>query len=135
MSDESDNKANNKRFGKQKEVQPQLNYNLPSFLQKKVLVNENTKATHVGFAETIDNERLYYQVFTPERFGSLPKAILLVCHGFGQHVGLFEDVGQRLSNSDYCVVMYDQRGFGRSTGTRGHMKRYDIHVSDDHFAN
>jgi predicted acyl esterase len=116
-----------KRYGKQNynnSNNSRYNTNLPSIFQKKSAVNENTRAKHVGFVETIDQEKLYYQIFTSEKFAGVPKAIVFLCHGFGEHVGLFEEVGQRLASSDYCVVMYDQRGFGRSTGKRGHMKRF-----------
>jgi alpha-beta hydrolase superfamily lysophospholipase len=96
-----------------------LHVGLPAFLSKKTTINEASKANHVGFAKAYDEEDLYYQIFTPS---GNPKAIILVAHGFGEHVGPFENLGVKLAESGYCVVMYDQRGFGRSGGKRGHMK-------------
>jgi len=108
--------------------QPTLQYNLPAFLQKKNPLNANTQAKHLQIIPSYDKESLYYQIFLKNNNNELsgahstPKAILLVSHSFASHVGQLENIGQRFSNCDFCVSMFDQRGAGRSTGKRGHVK-------------
>lgn len=109
---------------------PTIQYNLPSFLQKKNPFNPNTQAKHLNFVQAHnDKENLYYQIFPAQESG-VPKGILIVAHSFASHVGQLENIGVRFSSSNYCVAMYDQRGSGRSGGKRGHCKSLQQYLVD-----
>jgi acylglycerol lipase len=103
--------------------------NLFNNSKKNNTCNENSHAQHVGFFRTYDDEELYYQIFLPEETEQ-PRAIILVAHGFGENVESFEYLGRHFSKSGYCVITYDQRGFGRSSGKRGHMKSIEQWLVD-----
>lgn len=110
-----------------KEMRHVVYMGLPAHLSKKTSINTTTRAKYVGFVESYDREHLYFQIFVP---AVPPRAIVLVGHGFGEHVGPFEELGVKLCDNDYCVIMYDQRGFGRSGGKRGHMIGLDQFLVD-----
>lgn len=105
-----------------------IQYNLPSFLQKKNPFNPNTQAKHLNFAQAYDKENLYYQIFPAT--GVVPRGIIVTTHSFASHVGQLENIGVRFSNFDYCVAMFDQRGAGRSGGKRGHCKSLQQYLVD-----
>jgi alpha-beta hydrolase superfamily lysophospholipase len=56
--------------------------------------------------------------------------VLLIVHGLGAHSGWFIDMGNQLSRSGVTTYAMDLRGFGRSTGVRGHIDNYRILVED-----
>jgi alpha-beta hydrolase superfamily lysophospholipase len=48
-----------------------------------------------------------------------PRAIVVLAHGFGEHIGRYDDVAARLTDAGYLVVGADFHGHGRSGGRRG----------------
>jgi alpha-beta hydrolase superfamily lysophospholipase len=62
----------------------------------------------------------------PER----ARASVLVVHGFGEHSGRYEHVGQWLAERGFAVHAYDHRGHGRSAGRRCHVDRFDEYLDD-----
>lgn len=54
----------------------------------------------------------------PQRGAGPPKAVILLVHGFGEHSGRYEHVGDGLAAAGYRVESYDLRGFGASGGRR-----------------
>ena len=55
---------------------------------------------------------------------------VLLVHGFGDHVGRYQDLVRTLGVRGYSVFAYDQRGHGASEGPRGHADRFDLFLSD-----
>src|SRR5262249_38108746 len=55
---------------------------------------------------------------------------VLLVHGFGEHSGRYEHVGQFLAERGYAVHAYDQRGHGKSEGRRCHVDRFDDYLDD-----
>ncbi|WP_223869841.1 alpha/beta hydrolase [Paenibacillus sabuli] len=47
-------------------------------------------------------------------------AVVCLVHGMGEHSGRYAELALRLTGAGYAVLAYDQRGHGRSPGTRGH---------------
>ena len=41
-----------------------------------------------------------------------PKAVIIVCHGFGEHAGMYEDFAGRMRQEGYASVILTQRGHG-----------------------
>jgi alpha-beta hydrolase superfamily lysophospholipase len=67
------------------------------------------------------------------RRGWLParaRASVLVVHGFGEHSGRYEHVGQWLAERGFAVHAYAHRGHGRSAGRRCHVDRFDDYLDD-----
>ncbi|HLC35602.1 MAG TPA: lysophospholipase [Anaerolineales bacterium] len=49
------------------------------------------------------------------------RAILVIVHGFGEHIGRYANVVEGLVPRGYAVWGFDQRGHGNSAGQRGHI--------------
>ncbi len=58
------------------------------------------------------------------------RASVLVVHGFAEHSGRYEHVGQWLAERGFAVHAYDHRGHGRSAGRRCHVERFDEYLDD-----
>jgi alpha-beta hydrolase superfamily lysophospholipase len=59
-----------------------------------------------------------------------PKAVLCFIHGLGDHVGRHTHVGDFMAKHQISMVVYDQRGHGRSEGRRGHVPSYEALLTD-----
>ena len=71
-------------------------------------------------------ELLFRRGWIPER----ARAAVLVVHGFAEHSGRYEHVGQWLAERGFAVHAYDHRGHGRSAGRRCHVDRFDEYLDD-----
>ena len=76
----------------------------------------------LGAGDTV----LYWRLWAPSR----PRAAMLLVHGLGEHSGRYQMFAETLSGRGYAVFAYDQRGHGRSRGSRGHIDRFEDLVSD-----
>jgi len=54
------------------------------------------------------------------------KAVILHCHGIGEHCGRWEHVASFFNEHGYAFLSYDHRGHGRSKGQRGHIPSYEV---------
>jgi alpha-beta hydrolase superfamily lysophospholipase len=48
----------------------------------------------------------------------------------GEHVGRYQHVGEALAEAGYVLAGFDQRGFGRSEGRRGHTPSLEAYFGD-----
>jgi len=71
-------------------------------------------------------EMLFRRGWVPET----ARASVLVVHGFAEHSGRYEHVGQWLAERGFAVHAYDHRGHGRSAGRRCHVDRFDEYLDD-----
>jgi acylglycerol lipase len=63
-----------------------------------------------------------------------PRAVLVIAHGAGEHIGRYEHVAARLVSERYAVYGLDHRGHGLSEGPRALVDRLNYTVADlDHF--
>ncbi len=83
--------------------------------------------TTEGKFRTRDGLELFSREWAPE---GAPRANLILLHGYGEHSGRYEHVGKALNGIGLLVYTYDQRGFGRSPGKRGYIRRFDELLSD-----
>jgi acylglycerol lipase len=69
-------------------------------------------------------------LFTREWDARQAKALVVMTHGFGEHSGRYNILGQVLAESGYTLYAYDVRGHGQSEGPRGHIPHYDALLND-----
>lgn len=61
-----------------------------------------------------------------------PRYVVLLCHGYGEHIGRYEYVAQRLAADGAVVYGLDHVGHGRSDGERVLIEDLDDVVRDFH---
>ncbi len=62
---------------------------------------------------------------------ALPQAVVVLIHGYAEHIGRYQHVADRLAAEHYRVVGYDHRGHGLSTGvTKGTIDSFEALVDD-----
>jgi alpha-beta hydrolase superfamily lysophospholipase len=62
-----------------------------------------------------------------------PRAVVVIAHGAGEHIGRYEHVAERLVDEGYAVYGLDHRGHGESDGARAVIDRRSNAVADiDH---
>ena len=59
-----------------------------------------------------------------------PSAAILLVHGIGEHSGRYQHVGRFFAEHGFDVAAFDNRGFGRTGGTRGHVRDFDVFLDD-----
>src|SRR5947207_15697829 len=77
--------------------------------------------TTEGTFETIDGLTLYEQAWLPE---GTPRAVVVIVHGYAEHSGRYQHVGEALAARGYAVETLDLRGHGRSTGDRAIVRSF-----------
>ncbi len=63
---------------------------------------------------------IYWQAWLPDA----PSAVVLLCHGYGEHSGRYAHVAARLNDAAYAVYAVDHRGHGKSDGTPGNVDSF-----------
>ena len=58
----------------------------------------------------------------------LPKAIVLLAHGYAEHAGRYAHVAKRLTDAGYAVYAVDHWGHGRSDGEGGYVPRFSAYL-------
>lgn len=61
---------------------------------------------------------------------SEPSAVIAVVHGYGEHGGRYVLFGEAMAARGWAAYVYDLRGHGQSSGTRGQVKRFDDYLDD-----
>ena len=77
--------------------------------------------------KTFDGLSLFGQSWQPE---NLPRAVICLVHGMGEHSGRYGHVADRLTQAGYSVSAFDLRGHGKSLGPRGHTPSYEALLND-----
>ncbi len=72
---------------------------------------------------------LYTQAWYPDA-GRQPKALIVLVHDFHSHSGWLKRTCRALAGTGYAVYAYDQRGHGRSEGSRSYFDRFDDVLAD-----
>lgn len=84
--------------------------------------------SHFEFVwQTRDSLLLYAQGWQPD---TLPRAILCLVHGLGEHSGRYIQFAEFLVDSGFAVLTFDLRGHGKSQGQQGHFQSYKLSMSD-----
>ena len=70
---------------------------------------------------------IYFQCWEPE---SVPRAVLLVAHGAGEHSTRYQQLAQFFTGHDFAVAALDHNGHGYSEGRPGHVNSFDEYLYD-----
>ena len=74
-----------------------------------------------------DGASLAYRLWIPQAGA---KAIVCLIHGLGEHTGRYAQVAATLGNAGYALLGFDQRGHGKTPGTRGVTPSFDTLLGD-----
>jgi len=85
-----------------------------------VTTSDGTFAGHGGV-------RIAWRRVVPE---SPPRGVVVVCHGYAEHVGRYREWTEHLASRGLAAVALDHRGHGTSEGPRGHCRDFDEFVAD-----
>jgi alpha-beta hydrolase superfamily lysophospholipase len=77
--------------------------------------------------KTRDGLEMYSKAWLP---AGKPKATVCLVHGVGEHIGRYQPDGEALAGAGYILAGFDQRGFGRSGGQRGHTPWFETYLDD-----
>lgn len=72
-----------------------------------------------------DGTRLYRR-----RWGQPQQGVIVLVHGFGEHVGRYSVLAHHLTELGLAVEAFDCRGHGRSRGQRGHVQQFQDYTDD-----
>ncbi|NQX87353.1 MAG: alpha/beta hydrolase [Halioglobus sp.] len=70
---------------------------------------------------------IYFQIWAPQ---VEPSALLLICHGLGEHSARYTALAHYFVARNYAVAALDQTGHGNSAGTPGFVHAFDDYVAD-----
>jgi len=83
---------------------------------------------HTEFTfKTFDGLQLFGQIWQPE---GQPRAVVCLVHGMGEHGGRYAQVVDALTQAGYVLFTFDIRGYGKSSGPRGHTPSYEALMND-----
>ncbi|BCU83084.1 lysophospholipase [Polycladomyces abyssicola] len=75
---------------------------------------------------TWDGVHLRYRTWLPHE----SRGVAVLVHGAGEHLGLYEHLGERFIRDGFGLVLYDLRGFGCSEGRCGHITHFHEYLND-----
>ncbi len=76
---------------------------------------------------TDDGLRLHTQRWMPD---ASPTAVVGLVHGYAEHCGRYDHVASTFTDRGAAVYAYDQRGYGRSEGSRAYVDAFDQYLDD-----
>ncbi len=81
----------------------------------------------MSFFQSRDGTQLHEQTWPAE---GPPKASVVIVHGYGEHIGRYDETGRALAAAGFSVRGLDLRGHGQSSGVRGFCNRFDEYLDD-----
>jgi acylglycerol lipase len=71
--------------------------------------------------------RIHHDAWLPD--GDV-RGVVVLLHGYGEHLGLYDALGRRLARNGHAVHAMDAVGHGRSDGERAVIASWDYYVDD-----
>jgi len=81
---------------------------------------EPVSATAEGAFRGTRARKLAWQSWSPTG-DQQPKGVITIAHGYGEHIGRYQHVAERLNAAGFTVYGLDHHGHGRSAGRRGRL--------------
>lgn len=79
-----------------------------------------------GYMKSYDSTELYYVKDMVDN----PKGIIVIVHGFEEHLGRYNHITKRLNQEGYGIYRFDNRGHGRTKGEKGHIESFESFILD-----
>lgn len=79
-----------------------------------------------SFVSLLDGLNIHAQAWIPK----LPRAVIMLCHGYAEHQGRYLHVIDALNEGGYAVHALDHRGHGKSDGERAYVANFDHVIAD-----
>lgn len=70
------------------------------------------------------------QLYAAEWPVEKPAAVIAFVHGQSEHIGRYDHVATWFNNHGIAFIGYDQQGYGRSEGKRGHVSKLNLLLDD-----
>ena len=77
--------------------------------------------------KTNDRLEIYSKTWLPS---GKARGVVCLVHGVGEHIGRYQADGEALADAGYIMAGFDQRGFGKSSGQRGHTPGLEAYFDD-----
>jgi alpha-beta hydrolase superfamily lysophospholipase len=77
--------------------------------------------------KTNDGLEIYSKAWLPS---GKARGVVCLVHGVGEHIGRYQADGEALAAGGYILAGFDQRGFGKSEGQRGHTPSLEAYFDD-----
>lgn len=81
---------------------------------------------HTYHIDGVNSTKLFGQAWALKN----PIANIYLVHGFGEHSSRYHAEASRLNAAGFSVYTYDQRGHGKSEGTKGYISSFDQYIDD-----
>jgi alpha-beta hydrolase superfamily lysophospholipase len=81
----------------------------------------------MSFFQSQDGTQLHERVWPVD---GRALAVVLIVHGYGEHIGRYDQTARDLNQSGFQVRGFDLRGHGQSGGARGHCLRFGEYLED-----
>ena len=59
-----------------------------------------------------------------------PTAVIVLVHGQGEHIGRYAHVAEWYNKRGIALMAFDQQGYGKSGGQKGHAANLDVLLND-----
>ena len=82
---------------------------------------------HEERIDSTKGAKIFIRSWRPE---SMPRAVVVICHGVNSHGGQYTWVGQQFAANGYVAFALDLRGRGKSDGERFYVEHVADYVSD-----
>ena len=77
--------------------------------------------------KTNDGLEIYSKAWLPS---GKARGVVCLVHGVGEHIGRYQADAEALAGAGYILAGFDQRGFGKSGGRRGHTPSLEAYFDD-----
>ncbi|HWE27398.1 MAG TPA: lysophospholipase [Polyangia bacterium] len=81
----------------------------------------------MSFFQSRDGTQLHEETWPAE---GKPQASVIIIHGYGEHIGRYDETARALAAAGFSVRGLDLRGHGQSGGVRGFCNRFDEYLDD-----
>eukprot|EP00211_Chloroparvula_japonica_P007767 CAMPEP_0119155608 /NCGR_PEP_ID=MMETSP1310-20130426/51832_1 /TAXON_ID=464262 /ORGANISM="Genus nov. species nov., Strain RCC2339" /LENGTH=337 /DNA_ID=CAMNT_0007148207 /DNA_START=116 /DNA_END=1129 /DNA_ORIENTATION=+ len=62
--------------------------------------------------------------------GGTFRGIMFICHGYGEHINRYTEMGERFAKEGFAVYGMDHQGYGYSQGVRAYVQKFDDYIDD-----
>jgi alpha-beta hydrolase superfamily lysophospholipase len=84
----------------------------------------------MSFFQSRDGTQIHERTWPPAEGAGKAVATVLILHGYGEHIGRYDETARKLADAGFSVRGIDLRGHGQSGGVRGYCNKFDEYIDD-----